>query len=130
MIDILIYENQKYHIENTFKFINIVDYSGLLNITYYATSQELSSLDELRQYKLIVVDIDLSAKSEKDGIAIIREIKDFDPLMLSKIFIITGSTRISHKMADLGLKDIPIVKKPANRDEILKIMLKIVPKAQ
>lgn len=122
MIDILIFENQKFEIENTFNFINLVKFDSHLNFKYLATSQELNNIAELSNYGLIIIDIDLSLKSEKDGYGILKDIKNFDENILKKVFVLTGSTKVKEYLKNNDLSNIEVVTKPVEIDELTKVM--------
>lgn len=123
---ILIFENQVYMIENTFKTINLLNFNEELEIKYLQTYQEMENIKILEEYDLIIIDIDLSVNSKKDGIGIIKEINLYDSSILKKIFVLTGSTKVRQKLDSLGFKDIPIVKKPTDIDEITVVMKNIL----
>lgn len=81
---ILIFENQVYMIENTFKTINLLNFNEELEIKYLQTYQEMENIRILEEYDLIIIDIDLSVNSKKDGIGIIKEINFYDSNILKK----------------------------------------------
>ncbi|CAA6821101.1 MAG: Response regulator receiver protein [uncultured Sulfurovum sp.] len=126
MKKVLIFENEIPMVENTFKSINLLDFEEKLEIQYMQTSQELKNINEIIDYDLVIIDIDLSNKSDKDGIGIIQDIKRENEKMLEKIFVLTGSTKVKNTLNNLGFTNIPILKKPANLDEISKEMTRIL----
>lgn len=126
MYNVLIFENQKYDIENRFKFINLTKFNNKLNFTYYQNSQELKEYNELYNYHLIIVDLDLSLKSEKDGYAIIRDIKNFSEKVFSKVFILTGSNEANQKLKEYDLENVPVLKKPIDIPTIVNKMKEIL----
>lgn len=126
MHKVLIFENQIFDIENTFKFINLIKFDNKLDFTYYTTSQELKSFDELNNYDLIIIDIDLSRKSEKDGFGIIKSIEEYDDKILNKSFILTGSTKIEEKLKEYKLKQIPVLTKPVETEKLHVLMKNIL----
>lgn len=126
MKKVLIFENQKHDIENTLKYINLVYYEKKLEFTYYVASQELKNISDLEKYDLIIIDIDLALKSEKDGIGIINEINEECREQLSKVFVLTGSPDIREKLDENNFKDIPISLKPTNAIELYQEMKKIL----
>lgn len=123
---ILIFENQVYMIENTFKTINLLNFNEELEIKYLQTYQEMENIKILKEYDLIIIDIDLSVNSKKDGIGIIKEINLYDSNILKKVFVLTGSTKVRQKLDSLDFRDIPVVKKPTDIDEITVVMKNIL----
>lgn len=123
---ILIFENQIYMIENTFKTINLLNFNEELEIKYLQTYQEMENIKILKEYDLIIIDIDLSVNSKKDGIGIIKEINLYDSNILKKVFVLTGSTKVRQKLDSLDFRDIPVVKKPTDIDEITVVMKNIL----
>lgn len=126
MYKVLIFENQIYDIENRFKFINITAFKKQLEFKYYQSSQELEDLKELNSYDLIIIDLDLSLKSEKDGYAIISDIKEYKENLLKKVFILTGHTKVDEKLKKLHLENIPVLYKPFELEEVTSLMKKIL----
>ena len=126
MKKVLIFENEILMVENTFKSINLLDFEEKLEIQYMQTSQELKNINKIADYDLVIIDIDLSNKSDKDGIGIIQDIKRENEKMLEKIFVLTGSTKVKNTLNNLGFTNIPILKKPTNLDEISKEMKRIL----
>jgi len=126
MKKVLIFENEIPMVENTFKSINLLNFEEKLEIQYMQTSQELKNINEIIDYDLVIIDIDLSNRSDKDGIGIIQDIKRENEKMLEKIFVLTGSTKVKNTLNNLGFTNIPILKKPANLDEISKEMTRVL----
>ncbi|MFX4267392.1 response regulator [Aliarcobacter butzleri] len=126
MYKVLIFENQKYDIENTFKFINIVNFSNELNFEYLATSQELTNINELENYDVVIIDLDLSMKSEKDGYGILKDINNYDPNLLKKCFILTGSTKVNENLKNLGLEFLQVITKPVEVEDLTKVIKSII----
>ncbi len=123
---VLIFENEVYLIENTFKTINLLYFGNTLEIRYARTSQEIYPVVNISDYDIIIVDIDLSSKSHKDGIAIIQDINNFDVSLLSKTFVLTGSTKVKDRLISLGFNSITVINKPSNYNEIYKAMKKVL----
>lgn len=125
-MEILILENERKLIENSFKAINLLYFGSQLNIHYAQTSQELGAIENIKKYKLIIVDIDLSINSKKDGITIIKDIAQQNTKDLEKVFVLTGSTKVKEKLKSLGFHNIPVLNKPINITEVKDLMLKIL----
>lgn len=124
MKKVLIFENQRYDIENTFNFINLIKFSNSLEFTYYNNSQDLTNLDNLYDYNLIVIDLDLSTQSKKDGYGILNDIKNFNKDIIKHCFILTGSTRVKENLKKFSLEEVDVVSKPVEIDELVKVMKK------
>lgn len=122
---ILIFENQVYMVENTFKTINLLNFNEELEIEYFKTYQDMENIRILDEYDLIIIDIDLSVNSKKDGIGIIKEINSYNSNILKKVFVLTGSTKVRQKLDTLGFEYIPVLKKPTDIDEISVVMKNI-----
>lgn len=122
MNKVLIFENEYSDLEPTFKAINLLDFDNKLTITQFNTSQELEDIKNIDIYDAIIIDIDLSLKSHKDGFGIIQEIATYNPKILKKVFILTGSSRIKEKLNELGYKSLKIVSKPVDMDQITKYL--------
>lgn len=127
-MEILILENQRKLIENAFKAINLLYFNNQLKINYAQTSQELGAIENIEKYKLIIIDIDLSINSKKDGIAIIKDISQYNEEELKKVFVLTGSTKVKDNLKILGFQNIPVLTKPINMEEVKNLMLKILNK--
>ncbi len=111
-MNVLIFENEKAEIENSFNMMNARYFNSELKFTYYPTYQELGDMSNLNSYKLIIIDIDLSTKSEKDGFGILSAIKEYDGEIFNKILILTGSSQVRNKLDNMGYENIPLLQKP------------------
>ena len=115
---ILIFENEKVEVENAFKIFNLRYYNNEIEITYYPTSQDLGEISNIAEYNLVILDIDLSVKSNKDGFGILEDIKNYDEELLKRILVLTGSTQVRKKLDDKNFKFIPMLQKPIDYKEI------------
>ena len=121
-MEILIFENEYADLEPVFKAINLLEFDGELNITQYNTSQDLESIEQINDYDVIIVDIDLSLKSHKDGYGILHDISNFDSTLLNKVVVLTGSTKVEEKLSELGYTNVRLALKPADMDEITEVL--------
>lgn len=128
MKKVLIFENEVYIIENTFKTINLLSFDEELEIEYLKTSQEIGNISNIENYELVIIDIDLSVNSKKDGIGIIKEISTYNSSLLKKVIVLTGHSKVSDKLKSLSFDKIPVLKKPPNIDELTTEMKKILDK--
>lgn len=126
MKKILIFENEYADLEPTFKAINILEFDYSLDITQYNTSQELGEISNVDMYDAIIIDIDLSLRSNKDGFGIIQEIASYNPKILKKILVLTGSSRIKEKLTELGFQSIKVLSKPLDMDQITRYLNYII----
>ena len=82
------------------------------------------------KYSIVFVDITLAKNTQWDGFNIVKEICDRDLFDLDKVVIMTGNSKISEKLKDLGINNdkITILYKPiafnALADQIKKILKK------
>jgi len=109
---ILVIEDEYYDIENSFNMMNVRYYHDTLAIDIKKTYQDVLPLDDLNDYDLIVLDISLGNKSNKDGFALLEDIKNYDVDLFFKILIISGSDYVRSKLDTLGYEGIPSLLKP------------------
>jgi len=126
MKKILIFENEYADLEPTFKAINLLEFNNTLDITQYNTSQELGEISNVDMYDAIMIDIDLSLKSNKDGFGIIQDIAAYNPKTLKKVLVLTGSSRIKEKLTELGFQSIKVLSKPLDMDQITRYLNYII----
>ncbi|MBU0632610.1 response regulator [bacterium] len=126
MNKVLIFENEYADLEPTFKAINLIYFNEKLDITQYNTSQELGSIANTKFFDVIIIDLDLSLKSQKDGYGILEDIKEYDSNILKQIIVLTGSTKVEEKLHELALENVKISLKPADMDEIAKLIKRIM----
>ncbi len=114
---IAIFENEFNLLKDAFDLANLVYFSNQLEFSVFETSQDFGDLNNVNAYDKILIDIDLSPKSEKDGISIMRDIHQLDehPDMI----VLTGHSNIEKKLKELGLKIPPILKKPLDVSQIV-----------
>lgn len=119
---ILVFEDEYKQIEGLLDYVNFKYFKNEIEFTNYRTSQDFKDLNEINEYDIIIVDIQLDFTSQKDGITLINEIRKVNKN--KNIFIITGKRgNIKQELKDIGLGDIKIVDKPLD-DEILSKVIK------
>lgn len=124
-MNIIIFENEFYSIENTFKYLNSTVFKGKLSVTDYPQSQSIDNLELLRNYDLIIIDLDLSTKSTHDGYGLIREIEKKIPNDTPPILILTGQDVPENFVQIHGLKkEYDFLKKPINFRKLEKAIKK------
>lgn len=121
---IAIVDNQRNDIEGAFDYANLKFYNNSLEFEYFDSSQSLFKVEhDFDDYKIIVVDISLSRRSELDGYGIIKTFlekskESEDDHLLDKVIIITGHHRVEEKLQEQGLPEIPIIYKPTDFNQI------------
>jgi DNA-binding LytR/AlgR family response regulator len=124
---IAVFENQYDSVKGAFETANLLNYNNTLEIEVFPSSQT-ADLTELTKYLAIFVDIDLSAKSELDGFALIQKIRTINDSLTSKIIILTGNNKIKEilKSREIYSKLIQIIIKPTNYEEITESINKVI----
>jgi DNA-binding response OmpR family regulator len=111
---ILIFENEYDSLANSFKYMNNKYYSNSLILTNYARSQQLEQVNNVSQYDLILVDLDLSAQSELDGFGLIRKIEN-EATSIPYISILTGQQVLEDFQTIHNLqRKYEVIEKPIN----------------
>lgn len=123
-MEILIFENQVQDVIEAFEDVNMLDFDNKLNFKWIQKSQDFKDFDELKNFDLVIVDIDLSLKSEKDGYGVIDILKNkYD---YHNIVIMTGH-RIKDEIEKNGLSNLDLINKPIVLDSLKEIILKFKP---
>jgi DNA-binding response OmpR family regulator len=119
-MNILIFENEKVEVEGAFEAVNIEYYDSILKFKYFASSQAIGDINNVKDYALVIIDLSLSVKSELDGYHLIKEILKVDGH--PNLIILTGAleTTVNQRIDELGLPYLPIIKKPVDIDDIFK----------
>src|SRR5690242_16566314 len=107
---IAVFENEYTQIESAFKAVNLLYFNNNLTIDTFPTSQSLKPFEDIQNYELVIVDIDLSTKSEMDGFELISKINML--FKTPKIIILTGHSKVNEKLKEKNLPSYPIVQKP------------------
>ena len=123
-MEILIFENQVQDVIEAFEDVNMLDFGNKLNFKWVLKSQDFKNFAELEKYHLVIVDIDLSLKSEKDGYGVIDILKN--KYNYNNIVIMTGH-RIKDEIEKNGLSELDIISKPIILDSLKEIILKYKP---
>jgi DNA-binding NtrC family response regulator len=120
-MNILIFENQVQDVIEAFNDVNILDFDDELKFKWVKKSQDFKDYNRLEEYQLVIVDIDLSLKSEKDGYGVIDILKT--KYNYNKIVIMTGH-KLDDKLEEQGLSDIDVINKPLILDNLKNIIEK------
>ncbi len=114
---IAIFENEFDLLKDAFDLANLVYFSNQLEFSIFETSQDFGDIQNVKNFDKVLIDIDLSAKSDKDGYSIMRDINQVDNH--PELVILTGHSNIEKKLNELGLRIPAILKKPLNVSEIV-----------
>lgn len=125
---IVIFENEFVAIENTFRYLNKKKFGNKLIIDDYPRSQSISNTKKLLDYDLIIIDIDLSSKSELDGYGLIRKIESELGESSPPILILTGQ-EIPKDYANANnlSKEYDVLEKPINFNKLEVAISKFLP---
>lgn len=115
---IAIFENEFDTVEIAFKYLNKKYFNLSLILENYPSSDSFSDLKKLKDYSLIIVDIDLSSQSTLDGFGLIKKIeKELEGPF--KILILTGQALNDNYEIENGLsKKYPVLEKPINYNKL------------
>lgn len=118
---ILIFENEKEYFESIFAAVNLAYFDSKFYFDWKKSWQEISSIDDLKEYNKIFVDLDLSRNSTLDGYSIIIKALDFG-IVPDKLVIFTGSDKVKETLLLKGIPEIRILAKPPLVDDIRDIL--------
>ncbi len=107
---IAIFENEYQQVEAAFQVVNLLHYNNSLQIQTFPSSQSIGDLDKIKDFDVVIVDIDLSQKSNLDGYSLLRRIEDLDKK--TKILILTGSSKVEQTLKEKKLPPYDILLKP------------------
>ena len=116
MKNIAIFENQYHQVKTSFEVANKIFFNSELKYTQFNSSQELTPLNKIIEYELVIIDISLSSNSDKDGFDLIKEILKIEDR--PKILILTGNSNIIEGLKKRELPEIPILMKPVDPIDI------------
>lgn len=114
MKKIAVFENEIAMVEGAYKAFNILYHNEAIKIDYFASSQEGEPFSSLAEYSAIVVDIDLSLRSNLDGINLIKQL--LPHIEHERIFIMTGLSDVEDKLTANGIPKLKIIPKPITFD--------------
>lgn len=124
---IAIFENEYPSVEVAFKAANLIEFNNQLELMVFYSSQD-ANFQELRDYDVIFVDIDLSVKSQLDGFGVVHKINEIDKRLSSRIVILTGNSKIEEILSERGIErdGIQIIIKPTHFNEISNAIKNVV----
>jgi DNA-binding response OmpR family regulator len=121
---IAVFENEYQLINTIFDTVNFAYFNNTLKFEYFPSSQSIP-LDQLINYNLIIVDIDLSQKSELDGYGLIQKINIL--AHPPPILILTGHSQIEENLRKRDLPAFPILFKPIGIEDTKEALKKFFP---
>ena len=116
---IAIFENEFDQIEYSFKLVNRLYYNDELKFEIFTKSQEFKNIENIINYDLIFIDLDLSVNSDLDGYSLIRKF-----IALNKklpIVILTGAAMVEESLKKKSLPPFEILLKPLDYKKLFKI---------
>lgn len=125
-IKIAIFENEYAEIEGVFEYLNDFIYDGKLLIDVFPNSQSMKDLKLLDAYDMIIIDIDLSGKSELDGYGLLKKMEKEKLSYMSKTIIISGHDIATSVEGIPNFKNIPILHKAIDFYEVEEMIDKII----
>ena len=115
---IAIFENEYDTLEMAFSYANKKYYSNKLKFEVFPRSQDFKNLENLNEYGLIIIDIDLSSMSELDGFGLIKKI-EHTLQGIPKILLMTGQALNENYHIENGIKNkYPVLVKSVNFNKI------------
>lgn len=120
---ILIIDDEQVSISPAFDLANAIFFNGELKFEYKPRSQDVDYLHLNEKYNVIVVDITLANKSEKDGYGVLKEIINNNLFPPNKIFILTGNSQVNLELHKHGIShDIKVVEKPVTFSKLADVL--------
>lgn len=125
---IAIFENEFHLVKIAFDAVNTIYYNDTLQFKVYKKSQDLKTIEKIKNYDLIIVDIDLSSKSQMNGFEIIKSLKENN--IDKPIIVLTGSSKIKEQLDEMNFSHIPIIIKPITYSELYEKLNKYLPSSK
>jgi ActR/RegA family two-component response regulator len=119
---ILIVENEFTTLSIVFQAASLYYFESKLKYDVCGLSQNLKDFIGSTYYDYILVDIDLSVKSAKDGYGVIFDLIYEHSMPPERIIVMTGHNRISDELENKGLPQLQILSKPVDMDEIYHVL--------
>ncbi len=126
---IAIFENEYDSVKGAFLAANAINFDSSFEIDNFPSSQSIP-LDQVVNYDVIFIDIDLSSKSLLDGYSLIQKLQAISKgvKINEKIVILTGNNRIieSLKQKNINHSGIQMIIKPTDYIELTKVINNII----
>lgn len=123
---IAIFENEYQQIEAAFEAMNLLYFDNKLEFSVFPSSQNFGPLENLKNYDIAIVDIDLSQNSQLDGYALLKKIENLEKK--PKILVLTGSSKVESTLQEKKLPKYDVLLKPVDFSEIHKSLDKMFKK--
>lgn len=121
-IRILVIEDMVETISGAFELAALSEFNENMKFDFKRTSQDVD-YENINDYALVFVDIELAKGSKEDGFAVIRRVLNSGLYPLERTLILTGNTVIEEKLKENNINpDIEVVKKPVNYEDIEKVL--------
>lgn len=121
-IRILVIEDMVETISGAFELAALSEFNENMKFDFKRTSQDVD-YENINEYALVFVDIELAKGSKEDGFAVIRRLLNSGLYPLERTLILTGNTVIEEKLKENNINpDIEVVKKPVNYEDIEKVL--------
>jgi DNA-binding response OmpR family regulator len=122
---ILVFENEFDAIENAFKYLNLKEYSNSLIVDDHPRSQSIGDINNINDYDIVFIDLDLSTRSNLDGFGLIRKIES-ELSTYPELVILTGQDVPEDYVSANSLKKkYRILEKPINFSKLKNIITEI-----
>ena len=119
---ILVIEDMVETISGAFALAALSEFNENMKFDFKRTSQDVD-YENINDYALVFVDIELANGSKEDGFAVIRRLLNSGLYPLERTLILTGNTVIEEKLKENNINpDIEVVKKPVNYEDIEKVL--------
>ena len=116
-----IFENEYNNLKASFEAINLLHFYNKAQIDVFETTQSFGDFKRLHEYDYILIDLDLSSKSNKDGYDLIKIICE-NKITLNKVRILTGHVNVEEVLQKKNLPKIYIIQKPITLDSLEKAL--------
>ncbi|GGH08103.1 response regulator [Mucilaginibacter phyllosphaerae] len=110
---IAIFENEYSHFKTIFDGFNLIYFTkSPLDIKDFKSSQDFGDLSRVKDYDVIIVDIDLTPASEMDGYQLITAVVNLKLAKTPHIMVLTGHHSMKEQLKERNLPEYPIISKP------------------
>lgn len=110
MKKVAVFENEYQLVDTIFDTTNFYYFNNSFDFDYFPSSQSLKPFDKIKEYPIVIVDIDLSQKSDLDGYALISKLNALESK--PTIIILTGHSKVENILKEKELPLFPIITKP------------------
>ena len=117
-----IFENEYNNLKAIFDAFNLLHFQKNATIQVFETSQDFGDFKSLDGYDFILIDLDLSPKSQYDGYKIIEIIKSMG-IGMNKVKVLTGHVNPQELLQDRGISKLQIIQKPLKLESLEKVLL-------